>query len=646
MDGWSIPRNTDPQARVWTPMEGVLDKSLDSQGHVRSGDARDGTSTKKGVTRFREPTPPASPPHLPGEMFEAGETSPLISRSPSSSSKGGISRSNSIFSPLADPTTTRSGGCFGVQRGARRLFARYGLGQVWKCVRIAFGILGYMLVWVGGWNLGQYDCAFSPQDPICVQNPSNVSGNGTVLWYNYGRPGRPGVNPSVHRDIFDIGLPRWLGGSNLVAFRGELTMIVGFLLMIASDTVYSGLSLEGAYFPWLHRNELKSTEPGRVLIVIRLIGGLAGTVLFWGGMYSMMVYLPPLSTWTFCHPTLDSCPRDALVHIIVFSVGILILFATGTWSGATFLWNDADDGEPNPLQRFCRMHDVADSTAMTRRDHVRYTIRCTVSVAGQTLIWIAATRAMAATTVLADDAYWQAMSYAWAGLALMAMTDSVEANSAIVEADGADASAVLDEIANLIDRETAIGGELDNTYQDVDRSQAEEEAKERRQATVKFYFVSSVSYLGQILFVNAVWVLIDTYWVQTAVTINDPGDWLYYKSTELNLYMIAVGMVMLSIAGALMTNGGLAVVQFYTTPSMSELSSELSKLEKTLVREERSNTMRSLQSLRDIVMRPSPATRRRRANTGPETQLSDWDQRGRSSLHSLNSDSPLASSLR
>lgn len=593
-----------------------------------------------------------------------------------------------IFSPLEDPTTTRSGGCFGVQRGARRLFARYGLGQVWKCVRIAFGILGYLLVWVGGWNLGQYDCAFSPQDPICVQNPSNVSGNGTVLWYNYGRPGRPGVNPSVHRDIFDIGLPRWLGGSNLVAFRGEvrrrtiendtacpletdvptclqLTMIVGFLLMIASDTVYSGLSLEGAYFPWLHRNELKSTEPGRVLIVIRLIGGLVGTVLFWGGMYSMMVYLPPLSTWTFCHPTLDSCPRDALVHIIVFSVGILILFATGTWSGATFLWNDADDGEPNPLQRFCRMHDVADSTAMTRRDHVRYTIRCTVSVAGQvsagslppssrtlidepsqTLIWIAATRAMAATTVLADDAYWQTMSYAWAGLALMAMTDSVEANSAIVEADGADASGVLDEIANVIDRETAIGGELDNTYQDVDKSQAEEEAKERRQATVKFYFVSSVSYLGQILFVNAVWVLIDTYWVQTAVTINDPGDWLYYKSTELNLYMIAVGMVMLSIAGALMTNGGLAVVQFYTTPSMSELSSELSKLEKTLVREERSNTMRSLQSLRDIVMRPSPATRRRRANTGPETQLSDWDQRGRSSLHSLNSDSPLASSLR
>ena len=162
----------------------------------------------------------------------------------------------------------------------------------------------------------------------------------------------------------------------------QLTMMMGLVLMMASDTLYANIGIEAGYFSWCHRHELKSTPPGRILLVLRMIGGLAGGTLFWGGMYSWVVESPPLNTWTFCDRK-DTCTMDYLIHLIVFVVGIVLVIATGTWSGVTFLYDEDDDGEPNFLQRLCLMHDAEDEQRMGVTDHVRYTIRAVVSLYGQ-----------------------------------------------------------------------------------------------------------------------------------------------------------------------------------------------------------------------------------------------------------------------
>lgn len=72
-----------------------------------------------------------------------------------------------------------------------------------------------------------------------------------------------------------------------------------------------------------------------------------------------------------------------MVHAVVFAVGLFFVFGTGTWSGLTFLYNDADNGEPNALQWFLNMQDADDVTNMTRNDHARYIFRALASIFGQ-----------------------------------------------------------------------------------------------------------------------------------------------------------------------------------------------------------------------------------------------------------------------
>lgn len=80
---------------------------------------------------------------------------------------------------------------------------------------------------------------------------------------------------------------------------------------------------------------------------------------------------------------------------------------------------------------------------------------------------------------------------------------------------------------------------------------------------VKFYFVSFASLCGQLIFINGLWELLDVYVICTAhyTGTAKPGKVLAYRSTELNLMCVFVGLAMLLIGGAIMTNACLAVVR-------------------------------------------------------------------------------------
>lgn len=101
--------------------------------------------------------------------------------------------------------------------------------------------------------------------------------------------------------------------------------------MLMSDSLYTVFS-ETGMFSWMHRNELKNTAGGRLLYAVRMILGLVGQHLFWAGLYIFVLTTPPLLTWTFCDEV-GGCALDMLIHAVVFAVGIVLLIATGTWSG-------------------------------------------------------------------------------------------------------------------------------------------------------------------------------------------------------------------------------------------------------------------------------------------------------------------------
>jgi hypothetical protein len=295
-----------------------------------------------------------------------------------------------------------------VQRGLVRFFNTRGLAGMWHWVRVWAALIGTNIFWLGAWNLWELDCVLTPHTPQCVQHPTNHTAHQGHLpvgaWANYSHSrgfGRVSPPPFVGSDanVFNDRLPSWLGGSNTLAFRGEVrllrclcvrvcrgvgpekkhpvksvaagfrraslcatsagapdhpttshsttrtltawahggshaqvTMLIGFILVIASDSLYTNVGFDCGMFPWMHKNELKSTVVGRVLMMVRIFLGLIGGTMLWSGMYYVILYTPPLSHWTFCNIE-GMCGHDMIIHGIVFFAGLVVVFATGTWSG-------------------------------------------------------------------------------------------------------------------------------------------------------------------------------------------------------------------------------------------------------------------------------------------------------------------------
>lgn len=71
--------------------------------------------------------------------------------------------------------------------------------------------------------------------------------------------------------------------------------------------------------------------------------------MFWGGMFSWAANSYPLVNYQ------EGDHVDWVVHGVVYLIGIVLVVATGSWEGTTFLYDDEDDGYPNILQRLCWM---------------------------------------------------------------------------------------------------------------------------------------------------------------------------------------------------------------------------------------------------------------------------------------------------
>jgi hypothetical protein len=109
-----------------------------------------------------------------------------------------------------------------------------------------------------------------------------------------------------------------------------------------------------------------------------------------------------------------------------------------------------------------------------------------------------------------------------------------------------------------------------------------------------------------------VWVLLDVFWVGTAFLNSQPGTVLRYYSTELNCIMIAVGLFMTAVSGALMTNAGIVVVPMYsTTPALHALRDDIVNLHESMRSNNREKSLAAIKTLRDMVFAPVSVLRRR-----------------------------------
>jgi hypothetical protein len=63
-------------------------------------------------------------------------------------------------------------------------------------------------------------------------------------------------------------------------------MVMGFIMLVVSDTLYAHVGIEAALIPAFHRHELKATWCGRLIILWRIVFGITGQTMFWGGMFS------------------------------------------------------------------------------------------------------------------------------------------------------------------------------------------------------------------------------------------------------------------------------------------------------------------------------------------------------------------------
>ena len=80
------------------------------------------------------------------------------------------------------------------------------------------------------------------------------------------------------------------------------------------------------------------------------------------------------------------------------------------------------------------MHDIDDPAEMVWTDHFRYVVRVLLSILGQTLVWIASQRALDTTRPgHGSDVVWRPLAFMFGGLWLLSATDSVIANSWLVD---------------------------------------------------------------------------------------------------------------------------------------------------------------------------------------------------------------------
>ena len=55
-------------------------------------------------------------------------------------------------------------------------------------------------------------------------------------------------------------------------------MIIGWIMLIVSDTLYTHVGIEAAMVPAFHRHELKATWCGRMVLLWRIVFGITGQV--------------------------------------------------------------------------------------------------------------------------------------------------------------------------------------------------------------------------------------------------------------------------------------------------------------------------------------------------------------------------------
>lgn len=335
---------------------------------------------------------------------------------------------------------------------------------------------------------------------------------------------------------------------------------------------------------------------------------------------------------------------------------------------ATFLYNpDDEDGEANLLQRWCWMHDVEDPLNMTRLDHVRYTVRATLSIFAQVsacfvclfvcggcssgepmltrqscpqnLLWVSSGRALDYTIPASGDLQYRVLFFTSFGLMLVAMTESVAANSWIVD--------IEERIEDDIWSSSAENGiNQDSKYESTDQEFGDttefdaQEKIEKRDRAVWFYFVSFISLCGQLIFIYGFWIVLDPFWVPTYSGTAVRGTWLTYRSTEINIYYVIVGSALVSLGGALATNAGLAAIPVYatTTATLGTLQDELTRLEKRVMDDiddrasyhsrvsEVDLTLRSIDALRDMTTKFRRPKRGGQAavDSRPRSRSSPW----------------------
>lgn len=565
---------------------------------------------------------------------------------------------------------TRSGGCCGITTAMKVYMGRRGWGWHWYKMRIIISVFGMMLFWVGAWNLWQYDCAMSVNLGVktaeCTPKSEYVLiGNRSVI-----------LDP----DIADV------------AFRSEVTSIVGLLLLIASDTLLSNAGLEGALFPRWHTNWVKTTWKGKLSVMgIRTFLAMCGTTALWSGTYALMQNTALGRDWTFCgdpHEDFASgsktnaskqCAPDFVVHVLVFAVGLLVLAITGTYSSIVFLYPEGDQAKPFILQRLLGLENVEDPAQMTLLDRLKYSIRAVASIYAQNLLWFSSTRALDYTKPYVGDRLERPFFYTVLGMFLMLLTDSLEANvwieadeeeeeeEEVGEEEGDDEEGLKEEVEEVeeVDNASAqkdgdqslqqftkpspdkmvrhfsapiyahetpkqhqrmpssnplarspLSISVNQIYEDADGTLHEmepgssksltniqnestgTEEKRSRSHTItgtgvviktvdienlesnenapcchydqtenfRWHFRCAWALLGQLTFWYGAWTVVDTFAFGTATIGLKEGAVLQFRSTELNMFMILFGSLLLTVSGNFMTNMSIGLMPTYFPP--------------------------------------------------------------------------------
>eukprot|EP00040_Diaphanoeca_grandis_P033502 m.205454 g.205454 ORF g.205454 m.205454 type:complete len:484 (-) comp32917_c0_seq1:375-1826(-) len=415
------------------------------------------------------------------------------------------------------------------------------LKKVWNQLKLWLAISGQIVFWLGAWNLEQYDCVLSPDIKGCAQGP-----NATYIAHH-------------HRKFpLDDAL-----------YRGCITTAVGLFLAIMSNTLYLNAGIEANYLPWCGLQPT-STVHWLVLVPRTLVGLVAGTCLF-SGMYVILQQGAPGQAFTFCKHDHDPdwCAPDMVVHFGIFVLGIVFVVATGTFCNVSYLLLPEDSEhatKSNALQRFFRFDDP-DADALTFGEHAWCSIRATLSVFGQSLLWFSSTRGLDYTTPVPRDVVYRPLFFGALGLALLYATDSVFENSFMDEEETKDEDGDEDEDDNKSYVET----DHTNALPQFQIHQQPEETVFDDAWLALFYINAFVALVGQLIFQYGVWEYLDVFVARTATDGNKQGWLLSYRTTEVNIFMMFIGIVMMKISGCLLAN---ACIGLYPVTPSEESSPE------------------------------------------------------------------------